>query len=251
MPCENYKDALIEAAVSGAEPQAELRIHLAACTSCRSAFAEEKSLFASIDSGLRQSVNSEVPASLFPRVRARIAEETVPSRRWFTNWLTVATAAAIIAAFFVTRVVWHSNFEQHPPTNAAQTSPPTPVPLPLEAPARTTEPPARASSPSNSQTFVARNSQTPRPQLACSSIPEVLVPGDQEVWLARYAEQWRLDKHSSHLAQNSGETNLAPLEVAPIQIAELDSQALSGREIAMKPADGTVKNNSNGPGGRE
>jgi hypothetical protein len=55
----------------------------------------------------------------------------------------------------------------------------------------------------------------------------VLVPGDQEVLLARYAEQWRLDKHSSYLAQNSGETILAPLEVAPIQIAKLDVKLLA------------------------
>jgi hypothetical protein len=54
----------------------------------------------------------------------------------------------------------------------------------------------------------------------------VLVTGDQEVLLARYAEQWRRDKHSSHLAQNSDEANLTPLEVAPIQIAELDVKLL-------------------------
>jgi anti-sigma factor RsiW len=227
MPCENYKDALIEAAVSGAEPQAELRAHLAACTACRTDFAEEQSLFASIDAGLRQFVSAEVPASLLPRVRARVAEEVVPHRTWFTNWLTVASAAAIIAVFFVVRVARHSNFSTNPPANSAKTDSPATVLPPSEGPARAPEPSSRTNSRSNSQTFVARNSQTPRLHPARSSIPEVLVPGDQEVWLARYAEQWRLDKHSSHLAQNSGETNLAPLEVAPIQIAELDVKLLA------------------------
>jgi hypothetical protein len=227
MPCENYKDALIEAAASGAEPQAKLLAHLDACAACRTAFLQEQALFASIDSGLRQSVNATVPASLLPRVRTRIAEETIPSPRWFTNWLTVATAAAIIAAFFVTRAVWHSNFEQHPPTNAAQTNPPTPVPLPLEAPARTPEPPARASSPSNSQSLGVRNSRNPGLQIARNSISEVLVPRDQEVLLSAYAKQWSSRKRSSLLTQDSSETDLAPLEVAPIQIAELDVKLLT------------------------
>jgi hypothetical protein len=227
MPCENYKDALIEAAVSGTEPQAELRTHLAACAACRTMLAEEQSLFASIDAGLRQSVSVEVPASLLPRVRARISDEVVLHRTWYTNWLTAASAAAILAAILVTRVVWHSNHNQNPPANAAQSNAQAPVLPPSEGPARAPEPSLRANSHSNSQTFVARNSQTPRLQPARSSIPEVLVPGDQEVWLARYAEQWRLDKHSSRLAQNSGETNLAPLEVAPIQIAELDVKHLA------------------------
>lgn len=227
MPCENYKDALIEAAASGGEPQTELRIHLAVCSSCRTTFAEEQSLFASIDSGLRQSVNAEVPASLLPRVRARISEEVVPSRGWFTNWLTVASAAAIIAAILITRVVWHSSLSQSPPAITAQTNLPTPVLPSPEAPVRTPEHSGRTNSHPYPQTFAERNSHNPIMQPARSSIPEVLVPRDQEVLLIAYAEQWRLDKHSSHLAQNSGETNLALLEIAPIQIAELDVKQLA------------------------
>jgi hypothetical protein len=227
MPCENYKNALIETASSGAEPKTELRAHLAACASCRTALAEEQSLFASIDAGLRQSVNAEVPASLLQRVRARISEEVLPPRSWFTNWLTVATAAAIIAALFATRVVWHSNLSPNPPANTAQANPPTFVLPPREAPVRTPEPSSPANSHSNPQTLLVRNSQNPRLQPARDSIPEVLVPRDQEVLLTAYAEQWSQRKRGSLLAQNSGETLLAPLEVAPIQIAELDVKLLA------------------------
>jgi hypothetical protein len=227
MPCENYKNALIEIAASGAKPQAELRIHLAACDGCRTTLAEEQSLFASIDSGLRQSVNSGVPASLLPGVRARIAKETAPTRSWFTKWLTVATAAAIIAAFFITRIVWHSILSPNPAPNTAQTNSPTPVLPPPEMPVRTLEPTVKSNLPSNPQTFIARNSSNPRLQYAPSSILEVLVPPDQEVLLAAYAEQWRHRKRGSLLAQDSGETTLTPLELAPIQIAELDIKLLA------------------------
>jgi hypothetical protein len=226
MPCENYKDALIEAAVSGAEPQAELRAHLAACIACRTVFAEEQSLFTSIDAGLRQSLNPEVPTSLLPRVRARVSEEVVTSRGWFSNWLTVATAAAIIAAILVTHVVWHSNLSPNPPAITPQANSPTPTLPPPEAPMRTAKPSAGSSShPPHS--LAVRNSQNPRLQTPRNSTPEVLVPRDQEVLLAAYAEQWRLHKRASLLAQNSTETILAPLEVAPIQIAELDVKLLA------------------------
>jgi hypothetical protein len=227
MPCENYKDALIEAAVSGVEPQSELLAHLATCDVCRTVLAEEQSLFTSIDSGLRQSVNSEVPASLLPRVRARISDEVVPHRSWFSNWLSVASAAAIIAAFFVARVVWHSNLSQNPPAITAQTNLPTPVLPSPEAPVRTPEPSGRTNSHPYPQTFAERNSQNPRLQPARNSIPEVLVPKDQEVLLAAYAKLWSHRKRASLLAQDSSETTLAPLEVAPIQIAELDVKLLA------------------------
>jgi len=227
MPCENYKDALIEIAASGAEPQAELLAHLAACAACRSVFAEEQSLFTSIDSGLRHSVNAEVPASLLPRVRARISDEVVPHRSWFTNWLTVASAAAIIAAFLVARVVRHANLNQDPPANTAQANPPTPTLRPPEAPMRTAEPSAGSSSHPNPHSLVVRNSQNPRLQAARNSTPEVLVPRDQEALLAAYAEQWRHSKRGSLLAHDSGETPLTPLELAPIQIAELDVKLLT------------------------
>ncbi len=70
MLCKHYKVALIEAAASSAQPQGDLRAHLEACASCRAAFEQEQSLFASIDAGLHVAANAEVPASLLPRVRA-------------------------------------------------------------------------------------------------------------------------------------------------------------------------------------
>ena len=67
MPCQHYKDALIEVAASGSAPQGELRVHLDECASCRAAFAEEQSFFAAIDSGVRAAANIDVPPSLLPR----------------------------------------------------------------------------------------------------------------------------------------------------------------------------------------
>jgi hypothetical protein len=47
------------------------------------------------------------------------------------------------------------------------------------------------------------------------------------VVLARYAEQWRQGKRVPLLAENPEDTALAPLQVAPIQIAQLDVKLLA------------------------
>ncbi len=58
-------------------------------------------------------------------------------------------------------------------------------------------------------------------------MPEVLVPRDQELLLAEYAEQWSLRKHPLLLAQEFDATIWAPLQVAPIQIDGLGVKLLA------------------------
>jgi hypothetical protein len=58
-------------------------------------------------------------------------------------------------------------------------------------------------------------------------VADVLVPRDQEVLLARYSEQWRSRKTKTVLAEVSGETTLEPLQLAPIQIDQLDVKLLA------------------------
>ena len=115
MPCENYREALIEAAATGAAPSRELRLHMDACASCSAAFAEELQLFVAIDSGVRATANSEVPASLLPRVRARLNEHPATRRFWIPAWAAVAAVAALVFAASIasgdraTKVGWGSS----------------------------------------------------------------------------------------------------------------------------------------------
>jgi hypothetical protein len=229
MPCKHHKDALIEAAASGVEPQGELRAHLAACADCRAAFEQEQFLFSSIDAGLHASANAEVPASFLPHVRARLDVESQPNRSWVTSWLVFASATAIIVAFFVGRAMWRPVVRQDQPAKSARTSPSVHVfPPPQEHP-KTPEPSAKNNSrpQPQPQIHVARNSQEPQSHSVSSLMPEVLVPHDQETLLAEYAEQWRLRKGAPLLAQDADTTILAPLQVAQIQIAELGVKLLA------------------------
>jgi hypothetical protein len=103
MPCENYREAMIEAAVCAATPSRELRSHLDACSTCRVAFTEEMQLFAAIDAGVSVTANSEVPTSLLPRVRAELNERPLPQRSWIPVVAVLGAAAALVLAFVFVR----------------------------------------------------------------------------------------------------------------------------------------------------
>jgi hypothetical protein len=222
MPCQHYKDALIESAASGAAPQRDLRAHLAGCVDCRAAFEEEHSLFASIDAGLRVTANADVPVSLLPRVRARLDEESAPRNSWVTNWFVLASAAVMVIAFFAARTLWRPSITEKPveTTGKVDAKPPQNQ-NPSLAPA------AKSNSPSQRQLAIVKTFPSPETLVRGKALPEVLVPRDQEVLLAEYADQWRLYKRAPLIAQGFDATVLAPLQVAQIQIDELDVKLLA------------------------
>jgi anti-sigma factor RsiW len=228
MPCQHYKEALIEAAASGSEPQGELRAHLDACANCRAAFEQEQLLFVSVDAGLRVSANAEVPASLLPRVRARLGEESVPRYSWFTNRIVLASAAVIVVAFFAARAVWRPNTVQSPVESIGKTSAPPQVTPSLQTHEAVVVSPVEKNAVSQRKFAISKNTSVHETQVKGKTMPEVLVPRDQEVLLAKYAEQWSLRKRAPLLlAHNSDSTVLEPLQVPPIQIAELDVKPLA------------------------
>lgn len=224
MPCQHYKDALIEAAAGGAAAQGDLRVHLDACASCRAAFEQEQSLFVSIDAGLRVTASAEMPASLLPSVRARLDDVSVSRRVWVTNWLALASAALMAVAFFAVRAIWHTNVVQRPVETTGKISAPQVTPSPRNQ-TPIAEPAMEKNSSPEQQLAIARNH--PAREAPGSIVPEVLVPRDQEILLAEYAEQWRLHNHAPLVAQDFDTTILAPLRVAQIQIDELDVKLLA------------------------
>jgi anti-sigma factor RsiW len=226
MPCESHKDALIHAAASGGAVHVELQAHLASCAPCRATFAEEQSLFAAIDSGLYAAANAEVPASLLPCVRARYDEAATTKPIWTTNGFGLTAATAVAVALLAAQAVWHIRVGQTPVATAGKTSLPQVVPAQQRLDSVALEP-ARRNSASPRRSSAAKNSVPIEALVNRNTRQEVLVPPDQEVVLARYAEQWRQRKRVPLLAENPEDTALAPLQVALIQIAQLDVKLLA------------------------
>jgi hypothetical protein len=227
MPCEHYQDALVEAAASGSEPQGELRTHLACCAACRTALAQEQSLFSSMDEGLRAAANAEVPASLLPRVRARLADEPAPIRSLRFPSFVLAGAVAVVVALLIARTARRSNIEQTPfntTSNSTTSSTVTQLPQSQDLSAASS---VTGNSIAHPQVTATRVPTRPSFSAARQSAPEVLVPPDQEVLLVSYAEQWREGKRLALVATNFDATNLSPLEIAPIQIPQLDVKLMA------------------------
>jgi len=224
MPCEPYQNALIEAAASGSEPQGELRAHFANCAACRTAFAQEQSLFSSMDEGLRAAANAEVPPSLLPRVRARLADEAAPRRMWTQPMIFAAASVALALAIFLYVRPYHSR-----PDNQAKRTPQIPVSeMPATNVRRQNSGPATQMVSSN-----VNNSRTPghstllRP--VASSQPEVLVPPDEREAFFSFviAVQQHGDVAAALLAPSPKKQD-ALVTVEPLQIAHLEVKPLEG-----------------------
>ena len=227
MSCEAYQSALTEAA-AGAPASPALRSHLVICANCRAALAAEEALLSSIDASLRVAANAEVPPSLIPSVRARL-NEPASRKRWFLPVLVPAAAALVLVAYAAHSLRQSAtNPSKSAPLNeAASVAPQAPIAsLPsqesaLSATHSDREPRVAASSPTPRRAAVAVAKAETR------DVPEVLVPRDQEVLLASYAQQWRTHKYVRVTAEEIPKPPLDPVEIAPIQIDVRDVKLMT------------------------
>lgn len=238
MTCHHYKQSILELVARGAEPDPQLRAHLQSCSSCSSAFENERSLFASIDSCLRSSANPEISPSFIPTVRAQLQRESpaAPAAR-LTNplfWLPTIAAAAIILFIVASqdrRVKSQPTAEQFA---TARIESPVATATTAASPSQATTAPTHRSSNGNRHPSKTVISPDKNPVPASNSAPEILVPPDQEILLARYADQFRRHHQSSAtLLTEVAPDQSTPLQVPLIQIAELEVMPL-----ADTPPDG-------------
>lgn len=226
MPCKDYKNALVEAAASGAELRGELRAHLVGCPDCRIAFEQERTLFSSIDAGLHATTNAEVPASLLPRVRAELDKTGEARSRWFRPWIFAAASIAIALAIFQFARPRHSGSD-----NRAKLTPQ--IEVPTTDPSHQNAGPARQTVSSKTSGSQSRVRRTLLYRVA-SSQPEVLVPPDEREALALLVA--RLEGRGDvavALATPAPQTEDASVGVKPLQIKELEIKTLEERQIEV------------------
>jgi hypothetical protein len=182
MLCEKYKPALIEAAITGAELAPEVRSHAASCPTCAAELAQQRSLTAAIDVTLDRQMNAPVPAAMFQRFEARLAQQPHPQRtpgfaQIFAGTVaTLAVAAAIILLFP----------RHRPSTNVAKGIASQATQNGVERPHVVVNPPSRAFMSINAQRKTANHARSrivPVSTTAAHQEPEVLVPPDERVAL--------------------------------------------------------------------
>jgi hypothetical protein len=224
MPCENYREALIEAAATDSPPSRELRLHLVACASCRGAYSEELQLLAAIDSGVRTAANAEVPASLLPRVRVQLNERPVLRRAWVPAGALTAAAVALVAVIVFVRGFERDGGQINPPANStAQSVPPAevqPAP-PVVTFVGTTSPPAK-------RKLLPPPAEGPRVVGAAHmETSRVLVPaGQQRAMEVLLVSVTRGKVAGEVLLGEKPEKTLEELRVSPIGISPIEMKPL-------------------------
>jgi hypothetical protein len=236
MPCENYREALTEAAATGSAPSHQLRSHLDACASCRTAFSEELQLFAAIDTGVRSAANAKVPTSFLPRIGARLEDAPVAQRRWMPFLIFAAASAAIVLTVII---AWRPrravNSTQATPTfsAASRETPGTP------ARREDSETSAVVATDGSQHILQRRKSAATGPALSAQL--EVVVPPEEREAFARFVASMREPNNDAlTLVSSAPEKKDDPMSVAPLQIAVLEVRRLEGPESEVP--DSTQEN---------
>lgn len=221
MPCENYREALIEAAASIAVPSREVRSHLDACASCRAAFTEETQLFAAIDTSLHASANSEMPASLFPRVRAGLNEKPVPQRSWIPAGAALAAVAALVVAIVFVRTFGRGAGERNPQMSSAAHN---------ESPALV-QPSTQTAGPSETSSSPAKiRSGLPFKAGSIARIEQVavLIPaGQKQAINALLANVQQGKLQATVVLAGQSEKNRQDLQIVPLDISPIEMKPLA------------------------
>jgi hypothetical protein len=235
MSCENYREALIESAASGAAPPRELRLHLDACTSCRATFTEELQLFVAIDAGVRTTANAEVPASLLPRVRAKLNELSVPRRSWIPTYVAVAAAVALVIAIVFVRGAGRDKVEHNLQMGATAgnvVSPETKT-FPAAAPiVETSAPPTKGK--------LRRPLRIP--PVAPVEQVAVLIPAGQKQAIDAFLASVQQGKVEANvLLAEKPKGTLEELQVSPLDISPIEVKPLANVSAESRSENGKTK----------
>jgi hypothetical protein len=215
----------------GTQPNAELRTHLQSCADCNAFFERQRHLFAAIDAGLQAFANSALPSSFFPVLRVRMNEQVAPFRKSVSlRRVVLVTAAAAVIVLSLVRLHHRAPGQSPevmpgPPQPSAEASLPR---TPLEQPkfGARPQPPHGIAPPENNSHAENRRQLPPLKHSAA----EIIVPADQEILLARYAEQLsQRRKVPARMPDDALSAATRPLEVDLIQIAQLDVKPLADR----------------------
>ena len=221
MLCDKYKDALIEAAAGAAVP-ISLREHVGACARCRAALDAQRTIFTTVDAGLRSRTNVGVPANFDHRVRAALEVQASAQGRRYSSvfaFASMAAAAAVAVAILLTHNVNQSRKEK--PSRAVEQAE---LSVSHSSSARTT---SKGIQQSSRRSLRSRGSALNVPRRLNGAAPgndgvEVLVPEGQEELLAKYMEGIAARRPRVAISASlQHEQDMKPVEVSPVEISAL------------------------------
>ena len=222
MPCESYREALRETVAADAVPSSQLQLHLDVCPSCRAAFDEESQIFAAIDSGLRMAANTEVPASLIPRVKEKLNESAASRFSWIPAFAVIAASAAVVIALIYVHGAGRGDAERISPAPGA---------VRVVAPRETSSVPLSASS--LEKRAPSARLKSPRTIESATQVPAepvavIVQAGQKQAIDALLLSLRRGQVRGEVLLSEKPDQPLRELEVSPLAIAPIELESLPG-----------------------
>jgi hypothetical protein len=215
MLCEKYKPALIETAITGAEPAPTIGAHVESCALCAAELMQQRSLIAAIDANLHRQMNAPVPASMLYRLEAHLAEQTAfePVRSLRRRWLCIGAAIAAAAVVFFALPHLRSpitNLPTGPASRTASSMKQSPAIVTMVLKPATSEEIRRDR---------IRSRTVARPE------PEVLVPPEERIAFAHFIADLHGREEKalalSERVRELREQKVVPVEAPDIQISSL------------------------------
>jgi hypothetical protein len=217
MLCDEYKDALTEAAASGAALPSCIREHVNFCVRCQGMFAARQVVFAAVDMRLHIINNVELPSSFLPDLKAKLASETPPTRTPIHSWAFACAAGTLVLAVALIglrrdqggQIGAESLNRTKKPAAMANGLKLDPIHV-SKAPDRVGVPKARMQ-----QNLSARNHD-----------PEVLVPREEEEYLEGYYARLRKRGGMNLILAGQQEIRAKALQIEQIEVKELKIESL-------------------------
>ena len=238
MLCEKYKDALIEAAVGGAELAPGVRAHVEGCARCAVELDQQRSLVGAMDAVVSRQMNAPVPAAMLQRLDARLAQQPQPKHtsrfvQIFAGTIATLAVAAIIFVFLPRWTIESFDPSAKPNASALRKTGAGQIQVHIGPSAET--PGTRSvqrqvAKPTHSRIVLA-STRTPQ-----QAEPEVLMPTDERIafdqLIANLNSRQRLAAAISKPLQEQPEQRVVSITTPDIETAAVVVQPL--REAADK-----------------
>ena len=213
MLCENYREELTAAAGEGAVLSPQLRAHVASCPGCRAFLREEQQLFAAIDSSVCLAANTEVPATLLPRVRVKLNEQASSRKFWVATWVMATAATALIAVVVAFRARHHEAQPQSPVSSQVARAV-----VPAESSRTPDKIAAQMQSKATARHKTLRRTETSSPTEKVA----VLVPSGQKAAVDNLIFNLRRGQvEGANLVAKESEAPLEELRIRPIEVSPI------------------------------
>ena len=217
MLCDEYKDALTDAAASGAALPSYVREHVNSCVHCQRMFAARQVVFAAVDMRLHTINNVELPSSFLPDLKAKLAAETHPSRTPIHSWAFACAAASLILAVALVGLR-RDQGGQIGAESLSRREKPAAVANGLSV-----DPIQVSKAPDPMGVAKARMQQN---LSAASHDPEVLVSREEEKYLESYYARVQKRDGMNVVLAGQQETRAKALQIEQIEVKELKIESL-------------------------